>query len=250
MATGVTALGALSVPKCGVQLNSDLAMVTMRLSIVNSFPSGSQLNLGGRLVSPGCRSEFLGKDLRSLVVVCPAKKQKQRIDCVVEVVANGVTETIMQLPWIDTLQNGVPELYNYLPAAASGELANSSVLKPLVELSDAERLRVAGASVIGWIYLTAKPGVLKGAWDSYVGAPVQALLESVRGRRGWKRTNFVVGERLGEGSFGTVYTGYILPKNVSADDEFGRRGRRLEEFEDYTKFKKVILKKVQNCDTF
>ncbi|KAG0559882.1 hypothetical protein KC19_10G136600 [Ceratodon purpureus] len=236
MATGVAVLGA---PKCGVPLNTDRPMVTMRLNTVNS-----SLSFAGKSVSPRCRSGFLGEGLRALVVVCPAKKQKQRIDCVLEVVANGVADVVMQLPWIDTLQHGVPELYSYIPDAASG-LTKSNVLKSLVELSDGERIRVAGASMLGWIYLTARPGVLKGALDTYVAAPFQALLESVRGRRGWKRTDFVISERLGEGSFGTVYVGYILPKGVSADDELGRRGRRLEEFEDYKKFKKVILKKVK-----
>jgi hypothetical protein len=206
-------------------------MVTMRLNTVNSSLSGSQIDFAGRFVSPRCRSGIFREGLRALVVVCPAKKQKQRIGCVVEVVANGVTDVVMQLPWIDTLQHGVPELYSYIPDAAAGGLSgltNSSVLKSLVELSDGERLRFAGASVLGWIYLTARPGVLKGALDAYVGAPIQALVESALGRRGWKRTRFVISERLGEGSFGTVYAGYILPKNISADDEFGRRGRRLD----------------------
>jgi hypothetical protein len=69
-------------------------------------------------------------------------------------------------------RHGVPELYSYIPDAAAGGLSgltNSSVLKSLVELSDGERLRFAGASVLGWIYLTARPGVLKGvvAWSSH-----------------------------------------------------------------------------------
>jgi hypothetical protein len=62
-------------------------------------------------------------------------------------------------------RHGVPELYSYIPDAAAGglsRLTNSSVLKSLVELSDGESLRFAGASVLGWIYLTARPGVLKG----------------------------------------------------------------------------------------
>lgn len=79
----------------------------------------------------------------------------------------------------------------------------------------------------------------------YIGAPAQAAIENLRGRRSWKRTDFVIDQRLGEGSFGTVYTGVILPKGVNPDEEFGRRGRRLEEFEDYKKFKRVILKKVK-----
>ena len=227
MAAGVTVLGA---PKCGN------FMATMRL---NASP---QLSFAGGFHSPGCRSRFFGEHLPALVVVCPSAKQKQkhRIGCV----ANGIPEVV-----IDTLQHGVPELYSYIPDAAVGglsELTNSSVVRALVELSDGERMRVGGASVLGWIYLTARPGVLKGALDTFVAAPVQSLIESMRGRRGWKRTDFVISDRLGEGSFGTVYAGYVLPKSVRAEDEFGRRGRRVEEFKDYKKFRKVILKKVHS----
>lgn len=42
-----------------------------------------------------------------------------------------------------------------------------------------------------------------------------------------------------------VYMGVILFKGVNLDEEFGRRGWCLEEFEDYKKFKRVILKKVE-----
>lgn len=169
--------------------------------------------------------------------------RSRRKNLVVQVVANGVTDVVTQLPWIgDSLQHGVPELVSYLPEAATEGLSNVSAL---AEHWDPDRLRVAGTSAAGLFYLTAKPGVLTGALDTYLGAPIQAVIEFVRGRRSWKRADFVVDERLGEGSFGTVYSGVILPKNLSAEEELvGRRGRRLEEFEDYKKFKKVVLKKV------
>lgn len=170
------------------------------------------------------------------------KHGREKNKLVLQVVANGVTDVVTQLPWIaDSLQHGVPELVSYLPGAATEGLSNVSAL---AEHWDGEQLRVAGTSVVGLFYLTAKPGVLTGALDTYLGAPIQTLIEFVRGRRNWKRRDFIIDERLGEGSFGTVYSGVIVPKSVSSEEELGRRGRRLEEFEDYKKFKRVVLKKV------
>ncbi|KAL7136034.1 hypothetical protein ABFS83_10G002600 [Erythranthe nasuta] len=96
-----------------------------------------------------------------------------------------------------------------------------------------------------WIYLTARPGVLIGAIDAYILAPLQLGLDTLIGRRSLKRTDFLIGDVLGEGSFGIVYSGVIVPKNVVVDETFrrkgNRRGRQLDErFKD-----KVILKKVK-----
>lgn len=55
-------------------------------------------------------------------------------------------------------------------------------------------------------------------------------------------SNFVVGERLGEGSFGVVYAGAVVPKNVTIEERVGKRRTRLE-FDDRFK-ERVILKKV------
>ncbi|KAL5991345.1 hypothetical protein ACLOJK_012252 [Asimina triloba] len=95
-----------------------------------------------------------------------------------------------------------------------------------------------------WVYLTARPGVLMGAIDAYVLAPLQIGLDSLLGRRSLKRTDFVVGRRLGEGSFGVVYAGAILPRNVTAEEAVGRG--KAKSFEIDERFKeKVILKKVK-----
>lgn len=95
--------------------------------------------------------------------------------------------------------------------------------------------------------MTARPGVLVGAIDAYVLAPLQLGLDTLSGRRSLKRTDFLVGDRLGEGSFGVVYSGVVVPKNVSIDDSSrissGRRALQSDQ-----RFKeKVILKKVV-CD--
>ncbi|KAL2500322.1 Serine/threonine-protein kinase STN8 [Forsythia ovata] len=54
-----------------------------------------------------------------------------------------------------------------------------------------------------WIYLTARPGVLIGAIDAYILAPLQVGFDSLSGRRSLKRTDFLIGDKLGEGSFGS-----------------------------------------------
>lgn len=160
-------------------------------------------------------------------------QQKKNVR-VLQVTANGVTDVVSQIP---NVVSQIPDVVSYLPQALPEGLSN-------VQGWDGEKL---GLSAAGLVYLTAKPGVLLAALDSFIAAPFQTVIEFVRGRRSWKRSDFVVDERLGEGSFGTVYTGVILPKNLSDDDDelVGRRGRRLEEFDDYKKFKKVVLKKVR-----
>ncbi|KAJ7519933.1 hypothetical protein O6H91_20G060400 [Diphasiastrum complanatum] len=111
------------------------------------------------------------------------------------------------------------------------------------KLPDYDRAGLLGTTLGGWIYLTARPGVLIGALDAYVFAPVQDLVNRALGRRSWKRTDFIVGERIGEGSFGTVFAGALVPRGVEVDEALGRRRRRIEEYEGSKSFKKVILKK-------
>lgn len=97
-----------------------------------------------------------------------------------------------------------------------------------------------------WLYLTARPGVLLGAIDSYLLAPLQSGVDTLTGRRRLKRTDFLIGERLGEGSFGVVYSGLIVPKNVSVDADRPLRRATLRALENDQRFKdKAILKKVK-----
>ena len=58
-----------------------------------------------------------------------------------------------------------------------------------------------GLCRVVWVYLTARPGVLIGAIDSYVLANVQRVFDVMSGRRGFKSSDFLIGEKLGEGSF-------------------------------------------------
>ncbi|KAJ7961063.1 Serine/threonine-protein kinase [Quillaja saponaria] len=94
-----------------------------------------------------------------------------------------------------------------------------------------------------WIYLTARPGVLIGAIDAYLLAPLQLVLDHFLGRRNLKRTDFLIGDRLGEGSFGVVYSGVVVPKNVEERVQKRGRGKSLTLDERFKQ--KVILKKVK-----
>lgn len=111
------------------------------------------------------------------------------------------------------------------------------------ELPEIERWEILVIVGLGWAYLTARPGVLAGAIDAYVLAPLQMGIDGLLGRRNLKMDDFIVGERLGEGSFGVVYSGVIVPKNVSVEERVGKRGKALA---TDTRFKeRVILKKIK-----
>ncbi|GLJ44264.1 hypothetical protein SUGI_0925570 [Cryptomeria japonica] len=113
------------------------------------------------------------------------------------------------------------------------------------EMAEEQRWVVAGSLCVGWLYGTARPGVLNGAVDAYVFAPLQLLFDTLLQRRNLKRTDFALGERLGEGSFGIVFAGAMLPSDVKDDQQLGSRSKRINEYQGYQNFNKVILKKVK-----
>ncbi|KAL3026597.1 hypothetical protein AAZX31_03G002000 [Glycine max] len=132
---------------------------------------------------------------------------------------------------------------------AKGLLESSSVgvdqFQRVTEgLSDMQRWVFLVFGGLTWIYLTARPGVLVGAIDAYLLAPLQLGLDNLSGRRNLKRSDFVVGDKLGEGSFGVVYSGVLLPKNVDVD-VLQKRGRAQTTQLDAKSKDKVILKKVK-----
>ncbi|KAJ3669090.1 hypothetical protein LUZ60_011040 [Juncus effusus] len=111
------------------------------------------------------------------------------------------------------------------------------------KLSEFERWEVVIFLGVIWIYLTARPGVLIGAIDTYIFAPLQIGLDSLLGRRNLKMGDFILGERLGEGSFGIVYAGAIIPKDMIIDERVNKSRRKIQldgKIKD-----KVILKKVK-----
>lgn len=114
------------------------------------------------------------------------------------------------------------------------------------ELPDTEKWGFIVFGGIVWLYLTARPGVLIGAIDAYILAPLQKGIDILLGNRSLNRTNFIIKNKLGEGSFGVVYSGLLVPKNVSAEETTRKRGNRTS-LENDSRFKdKVILKKVNS----
>ena len=135
-------------------------------------------------------------------------------------------------------QQGIPDVNALTVALDFGAEA-------IQKLPETQRWQSLAAASVSLLYLTARPGVLIGAVDAYLLAPLQFFADKFRGRRRYKRSNFLVEQRIGEGSFGIVFTGAILPSDLEVDDDnIGKRSRRAEEFSEYESFQKVILKKV------
>lgn len=109
------------------------------------------------------------------------------------------------------------------------------------DLSDMQRLEIFLFVGLTWLYLTARPGVLFGAIDAYLLAPTQLVLDSLSGRRSMKRSDFLIGDKIGEGSFGVVYSAVLATKNVEAKERIQKNGRGKM---DAKSKDKVILKKV------
>ncbi|GAB4833138.1 Serine/threonine-protein kinase stn8, chloroplastic [Ancistrocladus abbreviatus] len=115
----------------------------------------------------------------------------------------------------------------------------------VAELPEVEKWAIGVSAGMAWIYLTARPGVLMGAIDAYILAPLQVVLDSLSGKRRLKSSDFLITDRLGEGSFGIVYSGVIVPKNVNVDETVMKRGNRRGSILDERFKDKVILKQVK-----
>ncbi|KAF2306616.1 hypothetical protein GH714_019832 [Hevea brasiliensis] len=95
------------------------------------------------------------------------------------------------------------------------------------DLSEFQKWGLLVFGGLAWIYLTARPGVLIGAIDAYLLAPLQLGLDSLSGRRRLKSTDFMIENKLGEGSFGVVYSGVKV--GIQGAEEFGE----VEEWFNY-----------------
>jgi len=113
------------------------------------------------------------------------------------------------------------------------------------DLSDMQRLEILLFVGLAWFYLTARPGVLIGAIDAYLLAPMQFVLDSLSGRRNLKRSDFLIGGKIGEGSFGVVYSAVLVTKDVKEKMLKSGRGKLDAKSKD-----KVILKKVLFIEMF
>ncbi|CAH8361167.1 unnamed protein product [Eruca vesicaria subsp. sativa] len=116
-------------------------------------------------------------------------------------------------------------------------------LSHLPAFNDTQRWAFLASAGLVWFYLTARPGVLVGAIDAYLLAPLQLGLDTLIGTRGFKRSDFLVTEKLGEGSFGVVYSGVLLPKNSSVDEARLMNKSTLKSLGEFKE--RVILKKVK-----
>lgn len=132
-----------------------------------------------------------------------------------------------------------PEDY-YIPAV-------DFVGHSLSALNDTQKWASFASAGLVWFYLTARPGVLVGAIDAYLLAPLQLGIDTLIGTRRFKRSDFLVAEKLGEGSFGVVYSGVLLPKNSSSVvDEQRIMNKATLKSSSLGDFKeRVILKKVK-----
>ncbi|VVB12789.1 unnamed protein product [Arabis nemorensis] len=118
--------------------------------------------------------------------------------------------------------------------------------KSVGRFSDTQKWEFFVSAGLVWFYLTARPGVLIGAIDAYLLAPLQLGLDTLIGTRRLKTSDFLVTEKLGEGSFGVVYSGVLLPKNSSIDEPPRLSKARAKALDFTGDFKqRVILKKVK-----
>ncbi|XP_052174537.1 serine/threonine-protein kinase STN8, chloroplastic isoform X2 [Diospyros lotus] len=131
------------------------------------------------------------------------------------------------------------------PILRSGYAQFQSVAAELPEMEKWGILVFAGFT---WIYLTARPGVLIGAIDTYVLAPLQIGLDYLTGKRRLKSSDFLVVDKLGEGSFGVVYSGVVVPKNMNVEQEVKKGGRRKARLLDDGQFKQKVKLGVQGAE--
>lgn len=144
----------------------------------------------------------------------------------------------------ERITQGLLDKFASLPIIGSG--SGSVELQRIADiLPESEKWGVAVFAGLAWIYLTARPGVLIGAIDAYILAPLQVGLDGLRGRRRFKRSDFLITDKLGEGSFGVVYSGVVVPKGVDVEQSMPKRNLAKTLASD-TRFKdKVILKQVK-----
>jgi len=128
-----------------------------------------------------------------------------------------------------------------LPIVGSGF---AQIERVVAELPESEKWRIGFFAGLSWLYLTARPGVLIGAIDAYILAPLQMGFDSLTGKRKLKRSDFLITDKLGEGSFGVVYSGVVVPKNTDVGERVIKRSaaKALESDERFKE--KVILKQV------
>ncbi|CAI5486899.1 unnamed protein product [Closterium sp. Naga37s-1] len=94
----------------------------------------------------------------------------------------------------------------------------------LSSLAHEHHLTVAGAALLLQVgaYLWATPGVAAGYWDMFVLAKIDRFF-----RKTYKRSDLVLGKKIGEGGFGSVYVG-----TLAKDPDYKVIVKRVTEFGD------------------
>ncbi|XP_021865636.1 serine/threonine-protein kinase STN8, chloroplastic [Spinacia oleracea] len=142
----------------------------------------------------------------------------------------------------ESIIEGVTDNAASLPIIGSGFVEIQKIADTLPE---SEKWGIAVFAGLAWIYLTARPGVLIGAIDAYILAPLQLGFDTLIGRRRLKRSDFLITDKIGEGSFGVVYSGVVVPKSVNVEVNLPKRSM-AKMIESDKRFKeKVILKQVK-----
>ncbi|XP_057535140.1 serine/threonine-protein kinase STN8, chloroplastic [Amaranthus tricolor] len=158
------------------------------------------------------------------LINCP-KRSNVKCNAFSESIIQGFGDNIVSVPIIGSSFADIHTIVDTLPKS--------------------EKWGIAVFAGLAWIYLTARPGVLVGAIDAYILAPLQLGLDSLTGRRRLKRSDFLITDKIGEGSFGVVYSGVLVPKNVNVDANVPKRSV-AKVLESDKRFKeKVILKQVK-----
>ncbi|XP_065852536.1 serine/threonine-protein kinase STN8, chloroplastic [Euphorbia lathyris] len=169
-------------------------------------------------------------NLHSFTIRFKTSTNPGRCNAYFENIPNDLLENTLNLDKFPIFQSGLVQFQNYTE-----------------ELSEFQKWGLVVFGGLAWIYLTARPGVLLGAIDAYLLAPLQLGLSSLSGRRSLKSCDFLVGNKLGEGSFGVVYSGVFIPKSAAEAEEekVQKRGRRKALELDGRFKEKVVLKKVK-----
>ncbi|CAI7794089.1 unnamed protein product [Closterium sp. NIES-53] len=94
----------------------------------------------------------------------------------------------------------------------------------LSSLAHEHHLTAAGAALLLQVgaYLWATPGVAAGYWDMFVLAKIDRFF-----RKTYKQSDLVLGKKIGEGGFGSVYVG-----TLANDPEYKVIVKRATEFGD------------------